>query len=80
MSKELPQPNEARIAIIGLGYVGLPLTLAFGQRQQTIGHDIDEQRIRSLQNGTDPTREVSHDELAYDVKSVFSRRAVEARL
>ncbi|RFF28902.1 nucleotide sugar dehydrogenase [Wenzhouxiangella sediminis] len=63
MPKDLPQTNQARIAVIGLGYVGLPLAVAFGQRQETIGYDIDEQRIQSLQGGSDPTREVSTDEL-----------------
>jgi UDP-N-acetyl-D-glucosamine/UDP-N-acetyl-D-galactosamine dehydrogenase len=56
-------PAEPVIAVIGLGYVGLPLAVAFGQRFQTIGFDISAQRVTELRNGDDRTREVSRDEL-----------------
>lgn len=45
------------IAVVGLGYVGLPLALAFGQHQRTIGLDNDPGRIEVLRGGSDPTRE-----------------------
>lgn len=48
-----------RIAVIGLGYVGLPLATAFGKSRPTIGFDINSARIAELQNGHDHTLEVS---------------------
>ena len=45
------------VAVVGLGYVGLPLALAFGQHLRTIGLDNDPGRIEVLRGGSDPTRE-----------------------
>ena len=47
------------IAIIGLGYVGLPLALAFSKKYKVIGYDLDATRIQALQNGTDHTLQSS---------------------
>ncbi len=53
-----------KIAVIGLGYVGLPVALAFGKKfPGTVGFDINSQRVRELQSGQDSTREVSGDKL-----------------
>lgn len=52
------------IAVIGLGYVGLPLAAAFGEQFKTIGFDINEKRIQELNQGFDRTKEVSKEELA----------------
>ena len=57
-------PEQDTIAIIGLGYVGLPLAVAFGRKRRVIGFDIDRQRIAELTEGVDRTREVAADELA----------------
>ena len=51
------------IAIIGLGYVGLPLAVEFAKQYKTLGFDIKEKRILELNNGTDSTLEVKDDEL-----------------
>lgn len=51
------------IAIIGLGYVGLPLAVEFGKRRPVIGFDINQSRIDALRAGRDSTLEVSEDEL-----------------
>ncbi|WP_439256804.1 Vi polysaccharide biosynthesis UDP-N-acetylglucosamine C-6 dehydrogenase TviB [Lonepinella sp. BR2271] len=51
------------IAIIGLGYVGLPLAVEFGKKQPTIGFDINQKRIDELKSGQDHTLEVSSEEL-----------------
>jgi len=51
------------IAVIGLGYVGLPLAVAFGEVFPTIGFDISEDRVREIQQGLDRTMEVSAHEL-----------------
>jgi len=55
--------NKAKIAIIGLGYVGLPLAVEFGKKYQTIGFDINTSRIAELSGGHDSTLEVSDEEL-----------------
>lgn len=52
------------IAVVGLGYVGLPLAAAFGERRAVVGFDINTKRITELKDGVDFTREVSSDELA----------------
>ncbi|MCZ3062815.1 Vi polysaccharide biosynthesis UDP-N-acetylglucosamine C-6 dehydrogenase TviB [Acinetobacter baumannii] len=57
------QLEQLKIAIIGLGYVGLPLAVEFGKHKSTIGFDINPQRIRELQSGYDHTLEVTSDEL-----------------
>ena len=49
--------NNYKIAIIGLGYVGLPLAIEFSKKYSVIGFDIDEERIRELNSGVDVTRE-----------------------
>jgi UDP-N-acetyl-D-galactosamine dehydrogenase len=51
------------IAVIGLGYVGLPLAVAFGKTHRTIGFDVSEEKIRAYQRRIDPTGEVSSEEL-----------------
>ncbi len=53
-----------RIAVIGLGYVGLPVAVAFGKVDRVIGFDINQQRIARLKAGEDITGEVSAEELA----------------
>ncbi len=51
------------VSVIGLGYVGLPVAVAFGRRQRTIGFDINEQRLTELRQGFDRTGEVTAGEL-----------------
>ncbi|MDR6992346.1 nucleotide sugar dehydrogenase [Luteimonas sp. 3794] len=63
MTAPLPARDAIRIAVIGLGYVGLPLAVAFGRRHATLGFDIDQTRVAGLQRGDDHTRELSQDEL-----------------
>lgn len=55
---------QPTIAVIGLGYVGLPLAIAFGKRYPTIGYDIKSELIASYQRHTDPSGELSSAELA----------------
>ena len=57
------QLEQLKIAIIGLGYVGLPLAVEFGKHKPTIGFDINENRILDLKNGHDHTLEVTSGEL-----------------
>jgi UDP-N-acetyl-D-galactosamine dehydrogenase len=51
------------VAVVGLGYVGLPLAVAFGRRFRTIGFDLNVQKIESYRRHVDPTGEVSEEEL-----------------
>ncbi|MEO5954694.1 MAG: nucleotide sugar dehydrogenase [Nitrospiraceae bacterium] len=63
---------ERKIAIVGLGYVGLPIAVAFGKRQHVIGFDINKAKIAELQKGLDRTGEVSVSDLkATDVHYTF---------
>ena len=52
--------EEKHIAIIGLGYVGLPLAVAFSKKFPTTGFDINTQKVQSIQQGNDPTDEVGN--------------------
>jgi UDP-N-acetyl-D-glucosamine/UDP-N-acetyl-D-galactosamine dehydrogenase len=55
--------GDATIAIVGLGYVGLPLAVEFAGKYRVVGFDIDPRRINELRNGDDHTREVDSDAL-----------------
>lgn len=55
--------DETRIAVLGLGYVGLPLAVEFGKTRDVIGYDINERRVAALRGGHDSTLEVSDEEL-----------------
>ena len=55
--------SEVKVAIIGLGYVGLPLAVEFGKKIPVMGFDINQKRIDELQSGQDHTLEVSPEEL-----------------
>ncbi len=55
--------SSLKIGIIGLGYVGLPLAVAFSKKYQTLGFDINEERIKALSQSHDSTLEVSSEEL-----------------
>lgn len=61
-----------KIAVIGLGYVGLPLAVEFGKLRPTIGFDIQECRIDNLNRGLDVTLEVTKDEIAKATKLEFT--------
>ncbi len=52
-----------KIALIGLGYVGLPLAVEFGKKYETVGFDLSEQKIAAYRNFIDPTGEVSTEDL-----------------
>jgi UDP-N-acetyl-D-galactosamine dehydrogenase len=61
-----------KIAIIGMGYVGLPLAVEFGKKHDVVGFDINQERIASLQDGYDSTMEISCEELAEAANLKFS--------
>ena len=64
--------KNKKIAIIGLGYVGLPLAVEFGKKRETIGYDINKQRIIELNNRIDTTLEISKKELEDAFKLSFT--------
>ena len=55
--------NSRKISVIGLGYVGLPVAVAFGKSARVVGFDVNAQRIRELQSGEDRTLEVEPNDL-----------------
>ena len=59
----MPDIHSTKLAVIGLGYVGLPLAVEFSKHFPCIGFDLKEQRITELRRGIDTTREVSSEEL-----------------
>ena len=63
MDAALPSRDQISIAVIGLGYVGLPLAATFGRRFKTLGFDINAKRVEELRQGHDHTLEVSEHEL-----------------
>ncbi|WP_180105778.1 MULTISPECIES: Vi polysaccharide biosynthesis UDP-N-acetylglucosamine C-6 dehydrogenase TviB [unclassified Acinetobacter] len=66
------QLSELKIAIIGLGYVGLPLAVEFGKKVPVVGFDIHHKRIDELRSGRDHTLEVSPEELAQSAQLSYS--------
>ena len=55
--------NEIKLAVIGLGYVGLPLAVEFGKKRHVVGYDINTSRIEALKKGVDDTLEITSGEL-----------------
>ena len=70
--QDIMMQDMKKIAIIGLGYVGLPLAVEFGKIRPVIGFDINQTRIDALRNGSDSTLEVSDDELREAVHLSFT--------
>lgn len=68
-----------KIAIIGLGYVGLPLAVEFGKKTEVVGFDINKSRIAELQSGKDRTLEVTEDELKEATKLSYTANAEDIR-
>ena len=65
-------PEELKIGIIGLGYVGLPLAVEFGKRFPVVGFDINKVRVDQLKSGIDLTLEVDAEDLMSAKKLSFS--------
>ncbi|WP_194756851.1 Vi polysaccharide biosynthesis UDP-N-acetylglucosamine C-6 dehydrogenase TviB [Aliidiomarina indica] len=64
--------DKVNIAVIGLGYVGLPLAVEFGKKYPTIGFDINQKRVSELKNGIDHTLEVEKQELQQALRLSYS--------
>lgn len=68
--------KNTRIAIVGLGYVGLPLAHAFAEKYHVIGFDINQSRIDELKNGIDRTLELDKSQIEAVKESLFLLRAL----
>ncbi len=64
--------KDIKVAVIGLGYVGLPLAVEFGKKYQTIGFDINHCRVKQLRSAVDATQELSSEELKASRCLLFS--------
>jgi UDP-N-acetyl-D-galactosamine dehydrogenase len=60
------------LAVIGLGYVGLPLVVEFGKHMRTIGFDIASHKVQACQRGTDPSRELSDAEVRAATHAIYT--------
>ena len=67
------------VAVMGLGYVGLPLALAFGRVMTTIGFDVNESKLQSYRNGYDPTGEISPDLFQKSTELTFTSNPVDLK-
>ena len=65
--------REKTIAIVGLGYVGLPLAVEFGKKFPTIGYDLSERKVDSYRNGCDPSGDVSTEDFIAAKHTLFTR-------
>lgn len=72
ISPNNPVSSQTTIGVLGLGYVGLPLAVAFGERFTTLGFDIVEKRVRDLRSGIDSTLEVTSQDLDKAKKLSFT--------
>ena len=68
----LPDLGTVKVAVVGLGYVGLPLAVEFGKYFPTVGFDINTARVDELKSGHDATLEVSAEELAESLKLSYT--------
>ena len=55
--------REEKISLVGLGYVGMPIAVAFAKKVDVIGFDLNKQKIELYKQGIDPTKEVGDDEI-----------------
>ena len=53
--------GEEKLSLVGLGYVGMPIAVAFARKIKVVGFDLNEEKIRLYQSGIDPTNEVGAD-------------------
>ena len=63
------------IAVIGLGYVGLPLVVAFGRTMRTIGFDLSESKVQICRQGQDPSRELQDAQIAEATQAEYTSDA-----
>lgn len=67
--------KEEKIALVGLGYVGMPIAVAFAKKADVIGFDLNEEKIDLYRQGIDPTNEVG-DKAIQDTTVLLDRKSV----
>ena len=72
--KEIVNTKLTKIALIGLGYVGLPLAMEFCKKIETIGFDTKKRRIRELKEGIDSTLEAESEELGVGLDTLIMQK------
>ncbi len=55
--------GKQKIAVIGMGYVGMPIAVAFAEKVNTIGFDVNKEKIKLYQKGVDPTQEIGNEKI-----------------
>jgi UDP-N-acetyl-D-galactosamine dehydrogenase len=78
-TKESRMKNVETVAVVGLGYVGLPLAVEFGRKFPTIGFDLSAAKVDAYRRGVDPTGEVPSEDLKAATKLVVTTDAAELR-
>ena len=73
------QDGSIKVAVIGLGYVGLPLAVEFGKKYDTVGFDLKESRLESLRRGIDETLETDSGKLAAAVRLRYSNAVADLK-
>jgi len=71
--------TQKTVAVVGLGYVGLPLALAFGKKMNTIGFDISESKLKAYMEGYDPTGEMEPESFQQSTKLAFTTNPAELK-
>ena len=71
--------NKSKIAVIGLGYVGLPLAIEFGKKRRVIGFDLNKKRINELKKNRDSNFEISKKEFKLSKNLVFTNKIQEIK-
>ena len=56
--------GETKLSLIGLGYVGMPIAVAFAKKVKVVGYDLNEDKVALYKRGVDPTKEVGDDVIA----------------
>lgn len=69
--------DDVKIAVIGLGYVGLPLAVEFGKVRSVVGFDVNQSRLNELSSGVDSTNETNREELAAAKNLTFTSNALD---
>ena len=71
--------KKIKISVIGLGYVGLPLAIEFGEKYNVVGFDINTQRVKELSEGFDRTKEISNKKFQFSSKLKFSNKKADIK-
>lgn len=68
--------REEKIALVGLGYVGMPIAVAFAKKVNVIGYDLNAEKIKLYKNGVDPTNEVGNEGIKNTMGAYIANAAV----